>query len=297
MLHIHTLYLGVCIMKRMVCIMFIFLLVSLDVVISCAIAYRQNIPLSDSDFAYCEGMRKVVIKEKNIEKLYYYQKVTDGSKRIIEINSGVLKSIVYDNIYETIYNKGDTNPLFCKMVPEHLFKNCYEVYYSLCSELKNFPLAIDKDKKMSETLPYENSWAEKRTYGGDRKHEGTDIFAANNKRGYYPVLSVCDGTVENIGWLNLGGYRVGIRGSDGAYYYYAHLAGYAEGIKKGKQVKAGEVLGTMGDTGYSEVEGTTGNFDVHLHFGIYVNKGKEEISYNPYYLLRALEQSRHFFAS
>ena len=33
--------------------------------------------------------------------------------------------------------------------------------------------------------------------------------------------------VEKCGWLELGGYRVGIRSDKGAYMYYAHLAQYA----------------------------------------------------------------------
>lgn len=44
----------------------------------------------------------------------------------------------------------------------------------------------------------------------------------------------------------------------------------------GEQIRAGEIIGFMGDTGYSEIEGTTGNFDVHLHFGIYLNDEKRK---------------------
>jgi len=47
----------------------------------------------------------------------------------------------------------------------------------------------------------------------------------------------------------------------------------------------------MGDTGYGE-EGTKGMFDVHLHLGIYVNSGDQEISVNPYWILKMLEYSR-----
>lgn len=42
-------------------------------------------------------------------------------------------------------------------------------------------------------------------------------------------------------------------------------------IKEGDQVQAGEMLGFMGDSGYGE-EGTTGQFPVHLHLGIYAFK-------------------------
>ena len=55
-------------------------------------------------------------------------------------------------------------------------------------------------------------------------------------------------------------------------------------------MRAGEWIGFMGDSGYSTVEGTTGNFDVHLHVGIYLNAGtSEEVSLNPYWILKYLE--------
>ena len=61
-------------------------------------------------------------------------------------------------------------------------------------------------------------------------------------------------------------------------------------MAEGVPVKAGQLLGYMGDTGYSAVEGTTGNFDVHLHVGIYLNAGtSEEVSVNPYWILKYLE--------
>ena len=103
-----------------------------------------------------------------------------------------------------------------------------------------------------------------RSYGGKRLHEGTDLMPPKNQRDTFAVVSVCDGVVEKIGWLELGGYRIGIRSKTGTYFYYAHLSSYAEGMKQGKTVKAGELLGYMGDSGYGK-EGTVGKFPVHLH--------------------------------
>lgn len=90
-------------------------------------------------------------------------------------------------------------------------------------------------------------------------------MADKNERGLYPVISISDGMITNLGWLEKGGYRIGITSPSGVYYYYAHLESYAE-IKEGDQVQAGEMLGFMGDSGYGE-EGTTGQFPVHLHLG------------------------------
>lgn len=123
------------------------------------------------------------------------------------------------------------------------------------------------------------------SYGAGRingAHEGCDIMDQENEPGDIPVISAADGVVTNIGWLYLGGYRVGITSGNGIYYYYAHLDSYAAGLKTGKEIKAGELLGFMGNTGEGE-EGTKGKFDTHLHFGIYAKdeEGNEK-SVNPY---------------
>ena len=78
-------------------------------------------------------------------------------------------------------------------------------------------------------------------------------MASVNERGLYPVVSMTDGTVRSKGWLELGGWRLGIETEQGAYFYYAHLDSYAQ-IEEGDAVKAGDLLGYMGDTGYSTVE-------------------------------------------
>lgn len=157
------------------------------------------------------------------------------------------------------------------------------------NDFKYFPVTLVK--KLNTYFYFENSYGEMREYGGDRIHEGIDIMSSSNIRGELPVVSVCDGVVENIGWLELGGYRVGIRSNNGVYYYYAHLFRYDDEIKEGEKVYAGQILGYMGDTGYSKVEGTVGNFCVHLHFGIYINTDGIERSINPYELLKKYEKN------
>ena len=163
---------------------------------------------------------------------------------------------------------------------------------SIWSDIVYFPVPDtiwDEEKKVT----FGDTWMQSRTYGGDRGHEGCDIMADINERGNYPVISVCDGTIEQMGWLELGGYRIGIRSPHGAYFYYAHLSDYAEGFSIGDEVHAGELIAFMGDTGYSKTEGTTGNFDVHLHFGIYLNdENKQEFSVNSYSILQYLYQEK-----
>ena len=172
------------------------------------------------------------------------------------------------------------------LMPEDKLDNYARAFHTVLSDVKCFP--VEKDPQGKATLTYADSWGGSRSYGGNRIHEGTDIMTSNNVRGYFSVVSVSDGVVEKKGWLKLGGYRIGVRSPNGAYFYYAHLASYADEIEEGCTVKAGQLLGFMGDSGYGE-EGTVGKFDVHLHFGIYLTVGEEEISVNPYEVLRTVE--------
>ena len=100
--------------------------------------------------------------------------------------------------------------------------------------------------------------------GGIRKHEGTDLFGKEGT----PIVSICGGNVEKLGWNRLGGERVGVRGDDGNYYYYAHLQFISPSLVKGKRIEAGESVGTMGHTGDAL---TTPD---HLHFGIELPNGE-----------------------
>ena len=176
-------------------------------------------------------------------------------------------------------------------IREYLTKYQYEDFYyaakaynAIYDGMVFFPVAEDSAGQYE--FYFENSYMADRSYGGERKHEGCDIMPSENISGKFPVISVCDGTVEKTGWLELGGYRLGIRSDEGVYFYYAHLQSYADEFSEGDRVRAGDVIGLMGDTGYGE-EGTSGQFDVHLHFGIYVNDAKGNgISVNPYAYLK-----------
>ena len=163
----------------------------------------------------------------------------------------------------------------------------WDAYVQSCraiwNDVKYFPIPQSLDDT-EDKISYVDSWMFERNYGGKRGHEGTDIMAEKNTPGYYPVVSMTDGVVTEKGWLEKGGWRIGITAPTGAYFYYAHLDSYAE-LEKGDPVKAGDLLGYMGDSGYGE-EGTTGEFPVHLHLGIYLKEGTEEISINPYPVLQ-----------
>ncbi|MCI8280734.1 MAG: M23 family metallopeptidase [Lachnospiraceae bacterium] len=133
-----------------------------------------------------------------------------------------------------------------------------------------------------------------RSYGYRRQHLGHDMMGQIGT----PIIAVESGYVEAIGWNQYGGWRLGIRSFDKQrYYYYAHLRQnypYAQGLKEGSYVTAGDVIGYMGHTGYSTTENVNNIDQVHLHFGIQIifdesqKEGNGEIWVNPYQLIRFL---------
>lgn len=170
------------------------------------------------------------------------------------------------------------------------YQKLKQAYQTIFQDLKYFPIPDHVNPDVPD-VTYKNGWMDTRTYGGERGHEGCDIMGSGMERGYYPVVSISDGVIEKIGWLEKGGWRIGIRTPSGLYLYYAHLYSYSQDWQVGDPVKAGKLLGFMGDTGYSKVEGTTGNFDVHLHLGVYLKTDHyEELSMNPYWILKYLEK-------
>ena len=90
-------------------------------------------------------------------------------------------------------------------------------------------------------------------------HHGEDIFAQLGT----PLLAVADGTVFSVGWNDLGGYRLWLRDHAGNEFYYAHLSAYSPFAVNGRQVRAGTVLGFMGNTGDAV------STPYHLHFEIH----------------------------
>ena len=105
-----------------------------------------------------------------------------------------------------------------------------------------------------------------------------------------------------MGWNRYGGWRVGIRSHDRKrYYYYAHLrkdTPFAPGLQVGNTVQAGDLIGFMGRTGYSDRENVNNIETVHLHFGlqlIFDESQKEcdsEIWIDVYEIVRFLSRHR-----
>lgn len=75
------------------------------------------------------------------------------------------------------------------------------VYGIFWEDLQYFPAAGRKEVQGQQFF-FENSWHARRTFQGERLHEGCDIFGREEKSGYYPILSMTDGIVEKVGWLD-----------------------------------------------------------------------------------------------
>ena len=137
-----------------------------------------------------------------------------------------------------------------------------------------------------------------RSFGFQRKHLGNDLMGALGT----PIVAVEGGVVEAMGWNRYGGWRVGIRSFDSKrYYYYAHLkkdTPFAPNLKIGQTVQAGDLIGFMGRTGYSDKENVNNIETVHLHFGlqlVFDESQKEcnsEIWINVYDIIRLLSSHR-----
>lgn len=224
------------------------------------------------------------------EKILSYLEKTDMSGRGKAAGLYLLESEYSYEKFRAPYSERT----FYKLQNKWKQKKAFQKYITYCNaiwnDIKYFPVpesSSDKDL----TVSFEDSWMNERTYGGKRGHEGTDIMASKNKRGLYPIISMTDGKVLSKGWLEKGGYRLLIQAPSGACFYYAHMDSYAD-IKEGQEVRAGDVLGFMGDTGYGKEEGTKGKFPVHLHVGIYLYPDGKEESINPYWILRFSEKHK-----
>jgi murein DD-endopeptidase MepM/ murein hydrolase activator NlpD len=113
-----------------------------------------------------------------------------------------------------------------------------------------------------------------------RTHDAIDIMAPAET----PVLAAADGTIQKLWLSERGGTSIyQLSGDQKMIFYYAHLARYADGLTEGKQVRQGETIAYVGDTGNAGI----GNY--HLHFSIaMVSDPKrywEGTNINPYPLL------------
>jgi murein DD-endopeptidase MepM/ murein hydrolase activator NlpD len=114
------------------------------------------------------------------------------------------------------------------------------------------PVAGVKPEELVDT------WGQSRGQGM-REHHAIDIMAPRGT----PVVAAAPGRIEKIFESDDGGHTVYVRSPDSAtIYYYAHLDAYRPGLAEGQQVRAGDVIATVGSTGNADPAAP------HLHFEI-----------------------------
>ena len=117
--------------------------------------------------------------------------------------------------------------------------------------------------------------------GAGRPHDAIDIMAPRGTA----VVAAADGTVEKLFFSHGGGgITAYLRSPDRRLiYYYAHLDGYAPGLREGQALRRGDPIGTVGSTGNASPAGP------HLHFAIHEMRPGERWwegrAVNPYPLL------------
>ncbi len=141
-------------------------------------------------------------------------------------------------------------------------------------------------------------FGDSRSFGFQRTHLGNDLLGSIGT----PIIAVESGYVESLGWNRYGGWRIGIRSFDRKrYYYYAHLRKnhpYANNLKQGELVKAGEVIGYLGMTGYSDTENVNNMTIPHLHFGMQIifdesqKDGNNQIWIDVYNIVNLLSKNK-----
>ncbi len=143
-----------------------------------------------------------------------------------------------------------------------------------------------------------DDFGDSRSFGYKRRHLGNDLMGSIGT----PIAAVEGGTVEAIGWNRYGGWRIAVRSFDGKRsYYYAHFRRnkpYKEGLEIGSKVRAGEIIGYLGMTGYSSEENVNGMNVPHLHLGMQLifnevqKEGNNQIWIDMYSIVELLNKNK-----
>jgi murein DD-endopeptidase MepM/ murein hydrolase activator NlpD len=94
---------------------------------------------------------------------------------------------------------------------------------------------------------------------GSNYQHGIDLFGQLGQ----PIVAVADGTLFAVGWNHATGNRLWIRDRQGNQFAYSHLSAFSTLTSNGAHVRAGQVVGFMGNTG------NTGGEPTHLHFEVH----------------------------
>ncbi len=158
-------------------------------------------------------------------------------------------------IYASMYVNGEEINLY-----NFKFKNENEEYFDIKG--KSITKSLMKTPINGARLSSSYGMRKHPILGYNKMHRGTDFAAPSGT----PIMASGSGTVTRARWCGGGGNCVKIKHNSTYETIYAHMKAFAKGIKEGKKVKQGQIIGYVGSTGMS-----TGP---HLHYEVVVNGKK-----------------------
>ena len=175
----------------------------------------------------------------------YYEKYKDDNNKVRD--TGKI-------IYASMYVNGEEINLY-----NFKYKN-EEEYYDIKG--KSITKSLMKTPINGARLSSSFGMRKHPILGYNKMHRGTDFAAPSGT----PIMASGSGTVTRARWCGGGGNCVKIKHNSTYETIYAHMKAFAKGIKEGKKVKQGQIIGYVGSTGMS-----TGP---HLHYEVIVNGKK-----------------------
>jgi murein DD-endopeptidase MepM/ murein hydrolase activator NlpD len=174
-----------------------------------------------------------------------YEKFEDDNNKVRDTGK-----IIYASMY---VNGGEINLYNFK------FKNDEE-YYDIKG--KSITKSLMKTPINGARLSSSYGMRKHPILGYNKMHRGTDFAAPSGT----PIMASGSGTVTRARWCGGGGNCVKIKHNSTYETIYAHMKAFAKGIKEGRKVRQGQIIGYVGSTGMS-----TGP---HLHYEVVVNGKK-----------------------
>ena len=175
----------------------------------------------------------------------YYEKFLDDNNKVRD--TGKI-------IYASMYVNGEEINLY-----NFEYKNDEE-YYDIKG--KSITKSLMKTPINGARLSSSFGMRKHPILGYNKMHRGTDFAAPSGT----PIMASGSGTVTRARWCGGGGNCVKIKHNSTYETIYAHMKSFAKGIKEGRKVKQGQIIGYVGSTGLS-----TGP---HLHYEVIVNGKK-----------------------
>ena len=248
--------------------------------------FTRNTELDSFEFREIENNLKLAVlyKEKEITSSLYSSAIDVGIQpnviidfaRIygfqIDFQRDIWKNDSFQLVYETFLDENGKiaetgNIIYANLVlqgkehPLYIFKT-KEGYDHFDEFGKSIRKSLMKTPINGARLSSSFGLRKHPILGYNKMHRGTDFAAPMGT----PIMASGDGKIVRARWCGGGGNCVKIKHNSTYSTVYAHMSKFGRGIKEGKRVKQGQIIGYVGSTGLS-----TGP---HLHYEVIVNGKK-----------------------